>query len=186
MLEKFARSIPASFPQFLIRYAGFLRKSHLIRGFTAMVDAIDRKILRELQIDGRIPWVELADRVALSASACQRRVQALMERGVIQSISAHLDPVALGYEVQAYVSVHVDRQDVARAKKFRTVVGKYPEVIACHMLTGEVDYLLLVVARDLRSFGHFVEEKILGMPGVKDASSSIVLDQIKLDSSLLG
>lgn len=151
-----------------------------------MVDIIDQKILRELQLDGRIAWVELADRVALSASACQRRVQSLIERGIIRNISARINPAALGFEVQAFVSVHVDRQDVARAKKFRTVIGKYPEVLACHMLTGEVDYLLLVVAKDLRSFGQFVEEKILGMPGVKDASSSIVLDEIKLGSPLLG
>jgi Lrp/AsnC family leucine-responsive transcriptional regulator len=151
-----------------------------------MIDNTDRKILRELQHDGRIAWVDLAERVSLSASACQRRVQSLIERGVIEKISASINPEALGYEVQAYVSVHVDRQDVARAKKFRTLIGKYPEVIACHMLTGEVDYLLLVVARDLRSFGHFVEEKILGMPGVKDASSSIVLDRVKLLTSLLG
>jgi Lrp/AsnC family leucine-responsive transcriptional regulator len=151
-----------------------------------MLDHTDLKILRELQNDGRIAWVELAERVALSASACQRRVQSLFERGVIENISARINPHALGFEVQAYVSVHVDRQDVARAKKFRTLIGKYPEVISCHMLTGEVDYLLLVVAKDLRSFGQFVEEKILGMPGVKDASSSIVLDRIKLSSSLLG
>lgn len=152
----------------------------------ATIDNTDLKILRELQADGRIAWVELAERVALSASACQRRVQSLIERGVIESISAQINPEALGFEVQAFVSVHVDRQDVGRARKFRNLIGKCPEVIACHMLTGEVDYLLLVVAKDLRSFGRFVEEKILGMPGVKDASSSIVLDRIKLSASLLG
>ncbi len=151
-----------------------------------MLDNTDLKIVRELQKDGRIAWVELAERVALSASACQRRVQSLLERGVIENIGAQINPEALGYEVQAYVSVRVDRQDVARARKFRNLIGKCPEVIACHMLTGEVDYLLLVVAKDLRSFGQFVEEKILGMPGVKDASSSIVLDRIKLSASLPG
>lgn len=154
--------------------------------FTAMLDNTDLKILRELQKDGRIAWVELGERIALSASACQRRVQSLLERGVIESIRAQVDPEALGYEVQAYVSVKVDRQDVARARKFRNLIGKCPEVIACHMLTGEIDYLLLVVAKDLRSFGQFVEEKILGMPGVEDASSSIVLDRIKLSASLPG
>lgn len=152
----------------------------------ASLDSTDLKILRELQRDGRIAWVELAERIALSASACQRRVQSLLERGVIEKISAQLNLETLGYEVQAYVSVKVDRQDVARARKFRNLIGKCPEVIACHMLTGEVDYLLLVVAKDLKSFGRFVEERILGMPGVKDASSSIVLDRIALSASLPG
>lgn len=139
----------------------------------------DRDILRVLQEDGRVPWVELAERVNLSASACQRRVQGLMDAGVIDRIAARVSPEALGYEIEAYVSVRVDRQDVARAKKFRNVIRKYPEVRTCHKMSGEVDYLLRVVALDLKSYGKFIEEKILAMPGVKDASSSIVLDRIK-------
>lgn len=150
------------------------------------MDATDSKILRELQRDGRIAWVELSERVNLSPTACQRRVQSMQARGVIDGFTARINPEALGYGVQAFVSVHIDRQDVQRAEKFRNLIRKYPEVQACHMLTGQVDYLLLVVATDLRAFGRFVEEKILSMPGVKDASSSIVLDRIKLDSPLLG
>lgn len=150
-----------------------------------MLDKIDSRILHELQVDGRISWVELAERVNLSASACQRRVQSLSDRGVIEAISARLNPAALGLEVQAFVSVQVDRQDLARAKKFRTLIQKYPEVISCHMLSGQVDYLLLIVAEDLRSFGRFVEEKILSMPGVKDARSSIVLEEIKFGPVLV-
>lgn len=127
-------------------------------------------------------WVELGERVNLSPSACQRRVQALLDRGIIDGIAAQMNPQAMGYEIEAYVSVHVERQDVARAQKFRNVIKKYPEVQTCHMLSGEVDYLLRVIARDLKSYGRFVEEKILAMPGVKDASSSIVLDRIKTNS----
>ena len=147
-----------------------------------MLDAIDQKILRELQSDGRLPWVDLGERVNLSASACQRRVQALLERGVIDRVAAQINPEALGFEVEAFVSVYVDRQDVKLAQQFREAIRKYPEVQACHMMTGQVDYLLRVVAKDLKSYGRFVEEKILGMPGVKDASSSIVLDRIKTSS----
>lgn len=147
-----------------------------------MLAEMDRKILRELQADGRIAWVELSERVNLSATACQRRVQSLIERGVIDGISARINPEALGFEVEAFVSVYVDRQDVKLAQKFRSAIQKYPEVQACHMMTGQVDYLLRVVAKDLKSYGRFVEEKILGMPGVKDASSSIVLDRIKTSS----
>lgn len=148
-----------------------------------MLDAIDRKILRELQADGRLSWVELAERISLSGSACQRRVQSLIDRGIIEGIAARINPEALGYEVEAFVSVYVDRQDVKLAQQFRNAIREYPEVQACHMMTGQVDYLLRVVARDLKSYGRFVEEKILGMPGVKDASSSIVLDRVKTSSS---
>lgn len=144
-----------------------------------MIDETDRKILRELQADGRLAWVELGERVNLSPTACQRRVQALTTRGIIEGFTARIDPEALGYEVEAFVSVSVDRQDLKLAERFRSAVRRYPEVQACHMLTGPVDYLLRIVAPDLKSFGRFVEEKILGMPGVKDASSSIVLDRVK-------
>ncbi len=147
-----------------------------------MLDQIDTKILRELQADGRLSWVELAERVHLSATACQRRVQAMFEKGIIDSISARIDPEALGYEVEAYVSVYVDRQDVELAQKFRKAIRDYPEVQTCHMITGQVDYLIRVIAKDLKSYGRFIEEKILRLPGVKDASSSIVLDRIKAGS----
>ncbi len=150
-----------------------------------MLDQIDRNILRELSDDGRLSWVDLAERVNLSATACQRRVQGLLDEGIIDGISARIDPEALGYEVEAYVSVYVDRQDVALAQKFRESIRNYPEVQTCRMMTGQVDYLLRVVATDLKSFGRFIEEKILRMPGVKDASSSIVLDRIKTDSQYL-
>ena len=145
-----------------------------------MIDQRDRKILRELQADGRLSWVDLAERINLSATACQRRVQALIDNGIIDGFSARIDSEALGFEVEAYVSVYVDRQDVEGAKKFRKAILDYPEVQTCRMMTGQVDYLLRVVATDLKSFGRFIEEKILRMPGVKDASSSIVLDRIKV------
>ena len=145
-----------------------------------MLDQRDRNILRELRADGRLSWVDLGERVNLSATACQRRVQALLDSGIIEGISARVDPEAMGYEVEAYISVYVDRQDVELARKFRESIRNYPEVQTCRMMTGQVDYLLRVVATDLKSFGRFIEEKILRMPGVKDASSSIVLDRIKV------
>ena len=147
-----------------------------------MTDQIDYRILRELQTDGRQSWVDLAERVNLSATACQRRVQTLFANGIIDGISARIDPESLGYEVEAYVSVYVDRQDVELAQKFREAIKDYPEVQTCRMVTGQVDYLIRVIAKDLKSFGRFIEEKILRLPGVKDASSSIVLDRIKAGS----
>lgn len=142
-------------------------------------DAIERKILAELERDARVSWVELSEKVNLSASACQRRVEALIERGVITGFSARIDPRALGYDIEAYLSVKVERHDVASAQAFRKAIAGYPEVRACRMMTGDIDFLLRVIARDVRSYGQFVEEKILSLPGVTDASTSIVLDRIE-------
>ncbi|MDH4109407.1 MAG: Lrp/AsnC family transcriptional regulator [Gammaproteobacteria bacterium] len=150
------------------------------------LDAVDTRILRELERDGRLSWVDLGERVSLSASACQRRVQALIDAGVIQGFRAQVDPAALGFEIEAYLSVSVERHDVKRAQEFRKAIRRYPEVQSCHMMSGDVDFLLHVVARDVRSYGRFVEEKILSLPGVKDASTSIVLDRIKVDGGLPG
>lgn len=146
------------------------------------IDAIDRRILSELRRDARISWVDLGDRASLSPSACQRRVQALMQAGVITGYSASVDPRALGYDIEAYLSVRVERHDVESAKAFRKAIAAYPEVRSCRMMTGDIDFLLRVIARDVRSYGRFVEEKILSLPGVTDASTSIVMDQIKTDA----
>ncbi len=152
-----------------------------IEEFVAL-DAIDTKILKELERDGRISWVELGERVNLSPSASQRRVQALIDGGVITGFTAKIDPAAVGYEIEAYLSVRVERHDVKRAKEFRNAIARYPEVLTCRMMTGDIDFLLRVIAKDVRSYGRFVEEKILSLPGVTDASTSIVLDQIKSGS----
>lgn len=146
------------------------------------LDATDTRILRALQSDGRMSWVELSERVNLSPSACQRRVQALLDAGVIVGFGARIDPAALGYEIEAYLSVRVERHDIERATEFRRAIANYPEVLTCRMMTGDIDFLLRVVAKDVRSYGRFVEEKILSLPGVTDASTSIVLDQIKSES----
>lgn len=149
-------------------------------------DTIDMKILRELGRDARISWVELGERVSLSASACQRRVQALIDEGVITGFSARIDPRALGYDIEAYLSVRVERHDVERARAFRRAIAGYPEVRTCRMMTGDIDFLLRVVAKDVQSYGRFVEDKILSLPGVTDASTSIVLDRIKTDTDSFG
>lgn len=146
------------------------------------MDSIDNRIVRELQREGRISWVDLGERVNLSPSACQRRVQSLIDRGVITGFGAKLDPTAMGYEIEAYLSVRVERHDVKRAQEFRRAIATYPEVLTCRMMTGDIDFLLRVIAKDVRSYGRFVEEKILSLPGVTDASSSIVLDQIKSET----
>lgn len=143
------------------------------------MDKYDLKIVQELQGDGRLPWVELAERVSLSPSACQRRVAALRERGVITAFTARIDPRALGFDVEAFVAVRIERQNMEYAQAFRRAVALLPEIQACHMLSGTDDFMLQVIATDLRAFGAFMQREILSLPGVKDATSSIVLEQIK-------
>lgn len=142
-------------------------------------DDADMKILRELAVDGRMPWVELANKVGLSAPACQRRVQALTEARVIEKIAARVNPLEMGYAVEGFVSVSIDHKDVAKAKRFRKSIQGFPEVQDCHKMAGDVDYLLRVVAPDLQTFGRFVEDRILTLPGVTDTRSSIALERIK-------
>ena len=143
------------------------------------MDKFDTAILSALQKDGRITWSQLATEVSLSASAVQRRVEALVERGTIENFTVNLNEAALGHAVKAFVTVHVERQDTALAEDFRRRVRAHPQVQACHMISGSIDFILEVVASDLDAFAKFIDSDLLGMPAVKDASSSIVLKVVK-------
>jgi Lrp/AsnC family leucine-responsive transcriptional regulator len=143
------------------------------------MDRYDTRILLALQEDGRMSWSRLAKRINLSASACQRRVEALIERGVIENFTVNLNEKSLGHRVKAFVEVNVDRQSTDLAKDFRRKVLEHPQVQACHMVSGTIDFMLEVVASDLDAFGRFIDGQLLSMPAVKDASSSIVLSVVK-------
>ena len=145
-----------------------------------MLDNYDERILSELRADSRISWAMLSKRINLSASACQRRAEALVKSGVIENFSINVNDAALGKPVRAFVSVNVDRTRNELAQDFRTAVIEHPNVQRCHMLSGSIDFMLEVVAEDLASFGDFINGELLTMPAVKDASSSIVLDVVKL------
>ena len=150
------------------------------------MDRYDRAILQELSDDGRMSWAQMADRVNLSASACQRRVQALVNRGIIDKFTIRLNEKAQGHHVKAFVAVNIERQNVTAAEVFREYVQSEPRIQAGHMLSGDVDYLLEVVAVDLDALGHFIEDELLSFPAVKDASSSIVLKVVKPFQDAIG
>ena len=143
------------------------------------MDKFDAEILRQLEEDGRLSWVKMAERVNLSASACQRRVEALRSQGVIERFTVRLNEAALGYGVKAFVTVRIDRQNPAVAERFRQWVAGHRCVQTCHMLSGSEDFLLEVAAPDLESFGKFLDGELLSLAAVKDASSSIVLGRVK-------
>lgn len=150
----------------------------------ADLDRTDLRILSELQRDGRLPIVELAGRVSLSATACQRRVRKLEEGGVIARYAAILDPVALGRQVEAFVRVSIERQSRDVTQAFEDAVRERPEVRACYVMTGDLDFLLHVLVPDLQAFAEFSMKILIGLPGVKDVRSSLVLDAIKKDEGI--
>ena len=149
------------------------------------MDRYDAAILSALQEDGRMSWARLAERINLSASACQRRVESLVERGVIENFTVNLNEDALGHHVKAFVSVNMDRQNTEAAQNFRHRVRENPQVQACHMISGTIDFMLEVVATDLDAFGNFIDGELLSMPAVKDASSSIVLKVVKPKATMI-
>src|SRR6516165_9232773 len=122
---------------------------------TARLDAIDRKILEAVQADGRISNVDLAARIHLSAPQCFRRVRSLEERGVIRGYRADVAPEAIGYAVTAYVSVSIGGNDFGRVREVEAEIRAFPQILECYSVSGEDDYLLKVVAHDLKSLSNF-------------------------------
>jgi DNA-binding Lrp family transcriptional regulator len=142
------------------------------------LDAIDRKILRELQDNGRITNVELARRVGISAPPCLRRVRALEETGFIKGYRALLEEKLLGYEVTVFAMVHLASQAEADLKAFEDFVHREPLVRECWMLSGEIDFILKCVAPDLRTFQDFVA-RLTAEPQVRNVKTSLTLRNSK-------
>lgn len=148
------------------------------------LDRTDRRILEVLQHDGRITNSDLAEKVSLSASACLRRVQRLEQSGVISGYAAQVDPRAVGLGLQAFVRVQLARHDAESIAHFVARVGASAEVVACHALTGDMDYLLQVVVEDLDHFSRFLLDRLLNDSGVADVNSSFVLRTVKQTGAL--
>ena len=143
------------------------------------LDRTDLALLATLQREGRISNAELAERVSLSASACLRRVQRLEASGVIQGYAALVDPKRVGLGLQAFVRVQLEKHGQHGLDRFIEGVDSWDEVVACHALTGDMDYLLQVVVQDLEHFSRFLLDKLLNAAGVADVNSSFVLRTVK-------
>ncbi len=142
------------------------------------LDATDRKILKELQDDGRITNVDLAKRVGISAPPCLRRVKALEKAGYIRGYRALLDEKRLGYEVTIFALVHLSSQAEPDLKAFEDFVRKEPLVRECWMLSGEIDFILKCVAPDLKTFQAFVAE-LTAAPHVRNVKTALTLRNSK-------
>lgn len=145
------------------------------------LDPIDRKILAELQADGRMTNVELASRVGISAPPCLRRVRTLEEQGYIKGYHAEVDARELGFEVQVFAMVGLASQAEADLSAFEEKCRSWPLVRECHMLNGEVDFILKCVAPDLSSFQNFLTGELLTTPNVASVKTSLVIRGAKDD-----
>ena len=141
----------------------------------AKLDEIDRKILAELQADGRMTNVELARRVGISAPPCLRRVRALEETGFIRGYHASIAPRELGFEVQVFAMLRLASQSERDLSAFEALVQGWPLVRECHMLNGEIDFILKCVAPDLSSFQRFLTQSLTAAPNVASVKTSLVI-----------
>jgi len=148
------------------------------------LDRTDRRILEQLQADGRLSNQELAERVLLSPSPCLRRVRALERSGVIQRYAAMLDPLRVGLELLAYVSVKLEKRGKMPVDQFTRAVQSWPEVITCFSMTGDMDYLMRVQVENLAHYSRFIMDKLLKQPGVIDIRSNFVLERVKETTAL--
>ncbi len=139
------------------------------------LDPIDRRILAELQADGRMTNVELARRVGISAPPCLRRVRTLEEAGYIRGYHAAVDARALGFEVQVFAMVGLHGQSEADLSAFETRCRQWPLVRECHMLNGEIDFILKCVAPDLSTFQTFLTEELTAAENVASVKTSLVI-----------
>jgi Lrp/AsnC family leucine-responsive transcriptional regulator len=148
------------------------------------LDAIDRRIIAELQADARLSNVALADKVGLSPSPCLRRVNRLEREGYIVGYRAQLrrDLIGLGFSV--FVGVKIEAHANERALRFEEAVAAMPEVIASHLLSGEVDYLLEVVVPDLEHYQRFLVGKLLDLSMVREVRSNIAIQTLKAGAPL--
>ncbi|MCB9991512.1 MAG: Lrp/AsnC family transcriptional regulator [Rhodospirillales bacterium] len=139
------------------------------------LDKIDRKILKNLQDNGRITNVELAKEAGISAPPCLRRVRALEENGFINGYHAKVDPVILGYGVTVFAHVKLVSQAESDLKKFEDLINSWEVVRECWMLAGETDFLLKIVAHDWDDYQHFLTENLTSAPNVTSVKSSLAI-----------
>ncbi len=147
-------------------------------------DEIDQQILKELQENGRLTNVELADRVGLSPSPCLRRVRALEKSGVIKGYRTLVAQETVGLPVSVFVMVSLEKQVEGALEEFEKRIHGLPEVMECYLMTGEMDYLLRVVTRDIQTYERFLIHDLTKFPGVRGIKSSFALKQIVYRTAL--
>ncbi|MNJ88113.1 Leucine-responsive regulatory protein [compost metagenome] len=147
-------------------------------------DRYDRILLETLQSKGRASNVELSERVNLSPPQCYRRVQRLEQEGVIRGYSAQVDAAAIGLGVTAFVNLNIAREQFKQVRELEKAIRQFPEILECYTISGDFDYLLKVVAVDLKSLSSFLTDRLMQVPGVAGVRSMVCLEEIKPASPL--
>ncbi|OUS35212.1 AsnC family transcriptional regulator ['Osedax' symbiont bacterium Rs2_46_30_T18] len=143
------------------------------------MDNIDKKIIKQLQLNARISNEELAEKVNLSASPCLRRVRKLESSGVLTGYTAVVDQVLCGLGMNVFLSVRLEKPDKEIMKNFEQAVSELDEVLECYLMTGSRDYLLKVVSHDLKSYEAFIRDKFSNLPGISSIESSFAFGHVK-------
>lgn len=149
-----------------------------------MLDRYDRIILKTLQENGRASNVELSDKANLSAPQCYRRVRRMETEGIIRSYMAQVDPSSIGLGVMAFVNISLDREQAKQVRMVEKAIRQFPEILECYTISGDFDYLLKVVATDLKSLSAFLTDRLMQVPGVSGVRSMVCLEEIKQASPL--
>lgn len=148
------------------------------------LDDIDKKILGILQEDATRAIQEIADQVGLTTNPCWRRIRRLEEAGIIQKRVAVIDPVKVGLKMTCFVRIHTSKHSGDWLQTFSKSVSRIPEIVECHRMTGEVDYLLKVLVRDLDHYDQVYQKLIKFVPDLSDVSSSFSMEKLKSSSDV--
>lgn len=148
------------------------------------LDAIDLKILQELQSDGSLSNVELAKRVHLSPSPCLNRVRALQADGVINRYVALANPAALGLDLNVFISISLKSQNKEALAAFEQRISEHDEVMECYLMTGDSDYLIRVAVANIGALEHFILEQLTPIPGIEKIRSAFTLKQVRYKTAL--
>jgi Lrp/AsnC family leucine-responsive transcriptional regulator len=148
------------------------------------IDEIDRKLLVALQEDARLTTEQLGSRAGLSASPCARRVRMLEAAGVIKGYVAVVDQAKVGLPISVFASIKLERQREEELDRFAGAVARWPEIVDCYLMTGQRDYLLRIVVKDLPAYEAFLKQKLTRLEGVASIESSFALGQVKQSTVL--
>ncbi|WP_313394068.1 Lrp/AsnC family transcriptional regulator [Sphingobium yanoikuyae] len=143
------------------------------------MDRFDIALLEALQSDSRRSMNELGEQIGLSSSACHRRIRALEDAGMIEGYAARLDPAALGLTLQAFVEISLTSQSREAMERFEKAVAGFPEILECHLMAGQADYLLRVAAADLKGFDAVHRDCLARLPGVSAIRTSFAIRRIR-------
>ncbi|MGK0270469.1 MAG: Lrp/AsnC family leucine-responsive transcriptional regulator [Cocleimonas sp.] len=150
-----------------------------------LLDRIDRNILRELQVNARLSYVELADKVGLSTSPCLERVKRLDSGGWIESYNAKLSASKLQASLLVFVEISLNYSSGDVFNEFRIAVARWPEIQECHLVSGDFDYLLKIRIADMVAYRDLLGQIVLELPGVRDSRTLVAMETVKESSEIL-